>query len=355
MAGDPFMNTKPSAVAIAVALTFLAGCESPQSPVPPNTLIAAKVATAPNLNAGASDPAWASARPLAVKMIDGNNFVGGKGETQGTLKAVYSGDTLYTLIQYADPTLSIRRGPYQKQADGTWKKLVDPADKGGDDNVYYEDKWAMIWPIGNSVPNFDKRGCAVMCHIGEGKPFGNKYTRNEGEIGDIWHMKGARTAPWGFVDDQYVDHTRYDPKTSPGAGRKSDPGTALGEYNAFPLENGLPKFMNKDGKAANAGGTYWIKRGDEVPFDDAKFKPGAEVASFIVNPLQGDRADVRVAFTWKDGMHTSVISRKLVTGSKFDVQFSDLTARYGFGFAAFDNAQVRHATVDDPLTLVFAK
>jgi hypothetical protein len=44
-----------------------------------------------------------------------------------------------------------------------------------------------------------------------------------------------------------------------------------------------------------------------------------------------------------------------VTGSKFDVQFSDLTARYGFGFSAFDNAQVRHATSDDAMYLVFGK
>ena len=54
-------------------------------------------------------------------------------------------------------------------------------------------------------------------------------------------------------------------------------------------------------------------------------------------------------------MHTSVISRKLVTGSKFDVQWSDLNARYPFGVAAFDNAQVRHAVHYDPLYLKFAK
>ena len=66
------------------------------------------------------------------------------------IKAVYTADTMYMLVQYADPTNSIRRGPYQKQADGTWKQLKDPANKGGDDNVYYEDKWAMLWPIGDS-------------------------------------------------------------------------------------------------------------------------------------------------------------------------------------------------------------
>lgn len=54
-------------------------------------------------------------------------------------------------------------------------------------------------------------------------------------------------------------------------------------------------------------------------------------------------------------MHTAVVSRKLVTGSKFDVQWNDLGKRYAFGFAAFDNAQVRHATSDDPMFLVFGQ
>ena len=360
------MKTKPhlclSAFVLALALT---GCQSAREKVASNapstagptagsnTLVAAKVASAPDMNALAGDPAWARAQPVSAALTGGANF-GGKGETKVTLKAVYTADTLYMLVQYADPTDSRRRGPYQKQADGSWKKLSDPADKGGDDNVYYEDKWAMIWPIGNSIKGFEQQGCAVLCHEGQGKPFGNKYTPVEGQIGDMWHMKGARTAPLGFVDDQYVDHTRYDPKTSPNAGRKSDPGTDTGEYNPFPLVAGKPQFMNKDGKPANAGGTYYIKRGDEVPFGDT-FKAGDEVASFIINPLKGDRADIRVATAWSNGVHTSVLSRKLVTGSKFDVQFSDLAARYAFGFAAFDNAQVRHATTDDALFMVFGK
>jgi len=71
--------------------------------------------------------------------------------------------------------------------------------------------------------------------------------------------------------------------------------------------------------------------------------------------LKGDRADINVANRWANGMWTSEVSRKLTTGSKFDVQFSDLGASYGFGFAAFDNAQVQHATGDEPLYLRFAK
>jgi hypothetical protein len=133
-------------------------------------VIAAKVAKAPDLAAGAADPAWAQAKPITVALAGGANFKGGK--TTATIKAVYSGDMFYVLVQYDDPTQSIRRFPYQKQADGSWKKLVDPKDKGGDDNVYYEDKIALIWNIGNSIKNFSQMGCMAACHAGEaGKPF----------------------------------------------------------------------------------------------------------------------------------------------------------------------------------------
>jgi hypothetical protein len=166
-------------------------------------------------------------------------------------------------------------------------------------------------------------------------------------------MKGGRTGPLGNVDDQYTDHTRYDAKASPNAGRKSDPGGP--EYGNIEVVNGKPALMNKDAKPANAGGTYYIVKGDDVAFDDSKFKAGDEVASYIIHPLKDDRADVKVANKWSSGTITSVLSRKLVTGSKLDVQFSDLSAKYPFGFAAFDNAQVRHAVHFDPLYLTFAK
>ena len=347
------MNLRFNSLALALITALLGACASSEAPVAPNVLVAARVTTAPVLDGNANDAAWAAARPIKVALSGGVNFAGGKGETTATLRAVYTGDTVYFLVQYDDPTDSVRRGPYQKQSDGSWKKLKDPNDKGGDDNVYYEDKWAMIWNINNSIVNFDKKGCAVACHVGEGKPFGNKYLATEGQLGDIWHMKSQRTAPLGKVDDQYLDHTRYDAKTAPNAGRNSDPGGP--EYRAFDLVGGKPQFMNKDGKAANAGGTYYIVDGNQLPFDDSRFKPGDEVASFLIFPLKGDRADINVAVRWANGVHTSEVSRKLVTGSKYDVQFSDLSIQYGFGFAAFDNAQVQHATSDDPLYLRFAK
>jgi hypothetical protein len=316
-------------------------------------LNAKKVAQAPVLTALAADPAWKGAPELKVKLNNGKNFDGGS--TVATFKAIYAGDMVFFLLSYADPTQSIRRFPYVKQADGSWLKLKDPADKGGDDNIYYEDKFAFIWNIGDSIKGFKKEGCFAMCHENEaGKPYGNKYTESEGEIGDIWHMKSIRGGYIGQTDDQYVDHTRYDKEKSPEAGRKSDPKTG-GGYADVKLVNGKPEFMHKDAKPANKGGTYYLRVEDKVAFDDSKFVAGDEVASIAVEKFTGDRGDLATTIGYKDGVWTAAIARKLVTNSKYDVQFSDLGAEYLFGFAAFDNAQVRHAIHKAPIKLKFEK
>jgi hypothetical protein len=70
-----------------------------------------------------------------------------------------------------------------------------------------------------------------------------------------------------------------------------------------------------------------------------------------VAPFTGDRGDIRATTTWKDGVYTVVISRKLVTNSEYDVQFNE-KKEYAFGVAVFDNAQVRHAFTPGVLKLV---
>lgn len=262
------------------------------------------MAAPPNAARGAADPACAKAKPLKVGLVGGANFK--DGATTAVLKAVYTADMLYTLVQYADPTESVRRSPFQKQADGTWKKVKDPEDAGGDNNKFYEEKLGVIWNINNSIKGFNEQGCAVACHTGEGKPYGNKYTENAGELGDMWHLKSIRTGYIGQLDDGYLDHTRADREKCPNAGRKTDPKTA-GSYTDVKLVDGNPEFMDKTGlparerapvKVAGAaklpavGTTYYLREENKVAFDDAKFKAGDEVASISVAPFVGDRGDV---------------------------------------------------------------
>lgn len=355
------MKTLLKTVAFVLPLCLAAGAMAAEAEKPvaktPVPVVAVKAAAAPVLDGDASDAMWKAAPVVKLAAIKGANFKGGLGNTDATIQAAYTADTLYMLVTYDDPTYSVRRSPYVKQADGSWVKLKDPDDKGGDNNKYYEDKLALIWNINKSITGFDEKfACQAACHAGEtGKPYGNKYTDEEGEIGDIWHMKGVRGGfSLGQIDDQFLDHTRYDPEKSKDAGRKSDAKTG-GGYEDVKLVNGKPEFMNKDAKPGNKGGTYWLKVEDKVAFDDSKFVAADEVASIMVAPFTGDRGEIKTAIKYKDGKYIVEIERKLVTGSKTDVQFNDLTKIYGFSTAFFDNAQVRHAYVQEPLHLTFAK
>lgn len=340
------------------ALGVAAYAQEKEKPVAlkPVDVHAVKVAAAPTLDADAADGVWKTAPATAVKAIKGVNFKDNSGETTGTIQAAYDAKSIYLRVVYDDPTLSMRHSPFVKQADGTWQKLKDPDDKGGDNTKFYEDKLAFIWNIDHSIFGFDEKfGCQTACHAGDpGKPYGNKYTEEENELGDVWHMKYVRTASVGQADNQYVDSTRYDKEKAPEAGRKSDAKTG-GGYENIKLVDGKPAFMSKDAKPANKGGTYWLKAEDKVPFDDSKFAPGDELASIIVSPFTGDRGVVNASAKWANGKWTVIIERPLVTTSKFDVQFNDLTKIYGFGVAMFDSAQVRHAQVREPLHLIFDK
>jgi hypothetical protein len=310
-----------------------------------NLLTSKKVAAGPTLD-GMMKDVWNSAPPLTFKVVGGKNLAGGS--TEVTMRSVHTDDMVYLLVQYKDPTQSARREPWQKQADGSWKKVTDPNDKGGDNNLYYEDKIAIFWNI--SSPSFEQKGCLAACHTGEGKPYGNMYTAAAGERLDNWHWKSVRTGSVGQVDDQYVDGTRYDKEKAPEAGRKSDPKTGGGYGDNVSDDKKGPKFALPGNKPAPP---YWIVDAEKEPFDDSKYKAGDEVPGIIVAPFAGDRGDIAAKAVWKDGVWTVEIARKLVTKGEFDVQFSDLKKGYAFGLAVFDNTQVRHAYNTGVLKLVF--
>ncbi len=134
------------------------------------------------------------------------------------------------------------------------------------------------------------------------------------------------------------------------AGRKSDPKTGGGYSDNQTDDKKGPKFGAKGNQPAPP---YWILDSEKEAFDDANYKAGDEVPGIIVSPFAGDRGDLSAQAAYKDGMWTIEISRKLVTGSEFDVQFDDLKKEYLFGVAVFDNAAVRHAYNAGVLKLLF--
>jgi len=354
------------------APTEVAATEPPTATEPPapafeapeGALVSYAADAAPVLDGVADDAAWANAQETVISVAGGF----GDYAADASLKSVYSGDTVYFVLTYADPTESWFRSPWQKQEDGTWKQIKDENDKGGDNNTVYEDKFSMIWPINNSIKNFETAGCFVACHAGENsdvKPYGNKYTSTEGETGDIWHWKSVRND--GQIDDQFLDSTRFDIEKAKEAGRKSDKKDSGGYADNFASmpdpadatktvpDKSMPGFTSPN-IDLTTGAPGYILDSEKVALDQAALDAmpvGSYLPGIIKSPIVGDRGEISAAWNWENGVWTIEFSRKLTTGSETDVQFSDLSATYYFGLALFENAQVRHAFQTGSTPFVF--
>lgn len=345
---------------LVLAALLLSSCQPIQAPssttetsvaaaswtAPKNALVSVKVSETPQLD-GVMEPAiWSDAPVLTIKLAHGANVE----KTTAELRSVYTSDRVYFLLTYLDPTESQQRSPWKLGDDGKWTKLVDPNDKGGDNNIFYEDKFSLMWTINNSVEKFDAKGCFTACHTKDdtGKPYGNKFFENEGAMADLWHWKSVRNL--NQVDDQYVDTTPYDKEKAPEAGRHSDPKDGGGYADNLTEDKSGPMYGLPSNKPAPP---YSIIDEEKVPLDATLYKPGDEVPGIIKSMITGDRGDITAGWLYADGQWTIEFGRKLVTGSQYDVQFSDLANTYYFGLAVFDNAQVRHAFADRPNSFVF--
>lgn len=315
-------------------------------------LVSVKTDANPTLDGVGDEAVWQDAPETEIKVSGGEN----DSATDVRMKSVYTDTDVSFLIMWDDPTESFLRSPWEKQEDGSWMQLSDPDDEGGDNNLWYEDKMSMIWPIDDSIPDFAEDGCNTVCHEGEDediKPYGNKYTDEEGQTGDIWHLKTVRNLDQ--VDDQYLDSTRLDPNNleeTREAGRHSDPNDGGGYKDNKSEEATLPAFMLPDASKKD-GSPGFILDSEKVPFDDSGFQPGDRVPGIVIAQFTGDRADLDAKWEWADGVWTLELTRSLVTDSEFDVQFDDLNKTYYFGTAIFDNAQVRHADQTGSTPFVF--
>jgi len=311
---------------------------------------------------GMAESAWDKASALTVQLNNlpykANNY-GGMTSASVAMKSLYDENFVYFLIQYDDPTKSLARYPWEKQADGSWIQLKGK-DQTGHDNVYYEDKFGIFWNI--NARGFAKKGCSAACHMqnDEGKIAGvdqvgiapgRKYTR-EGQTIDMWHWKSVRMNPLGLIDDQFVDHVK-DPAVNKNWGRHGDSKTGGGYVNNINADKTGPAFMNRS--QGNVDG-FTITPSQMTAFVDT-FKPGDRIPGIVSEPFTGSRGDIWAKGEWRDGKWTIEIKRALVTtGDKAeiqDVQFSDLSKAYSFGIAVFDNSQIDHLYHDSAYDLIF--
>lgn len=332
---------------------------------------------APKLDGDLAEPVWRNAPEIVIPTSHGANLDGGTSEVR--VKALHDGEFAYLAFTWDDPTRSLKHLPMIKRADG-WH-LLNKAYDIEDENDYYEDKFSVMFALSNA----DAGGGTA--HLGNaplaGKPpafsgRGLHYT-TDGSIVDVWHWKAARGGLLGYMDDNYFGppseptKSELEGKSRYKAGYSADPGKAPYSTNfeqqppggyAKPL---VPRRLPKNVAATNAamghldidpnhgepeGARWWMTSDETVPYKadlDTQIPIGTIMPSVLIaGDYTADRADVKCAARWSAGRWTLEVSRRLNTGSKFDIPIATGVSMW---VAAFDHSQTRHTRHLRPIKL----
>lgn len=273
---------------------------------------------------------WDNAQELEISLTNGCGFDGG--HTTVRVQAFHDGRELFMRVRWDDPVEDRRYWPWRKKGDG-WERLVtDP----NDEQVYYEDKFSMIFPAEKSIA-FARIGCALYCHVDSERAYGYKASNH---VVDVWHWKATRTDPMGIVDDKYW--FGFD-KSLEDVGRHGDPRDAGGMEKNYQEGLNHPPFLPSNDMAVVKGA---LLKQYAIPFTEElsdSFPPGATVPGIVVDPIRGDRGDVHCQSQYRNGEWVLYIRRALQTDSDGkDVQFKP-GGSYDFACAAFDHVMYRHA------------
>ena len=353
------------------ALTFLfilSGLALAQMPV----LTSVPVAAPPIIDGNIGEDFWSDAPILEIITESAGYWEAtNNSATTVTLRSVYSGDHVYFLVTWLDPSYSVDRQRWV--FDGTaWAEQDKTPLKDGGANTYYEDKVALQWVISAPTIVEDETFYGEYQDEEEGPALGYDRpvkTAPEGERLDMWHFKYVRTnfTTPPQVDDQFVDDRR-DPNVDNDAGRHSD---AQGEVEGG-YYNNTKEYTAADGSTVKGPKYYvpgnsdlyiltqaMVDAGEAVEIADYEelmgFAPDTKIAGVVGRALTGSRGDITGKATWRDGMYVLEFGRALDTGDlEHDVIFKDLVSTYYFGIATFDNAQIAHG-VSDVIQFVFQK
>jgi hypothetical protein len=378
---DPMVQANPFIVAISIAIAgalFVVTID--RNAV--DTLQVPRIdsSEAPVLDGDTSDPIWRLAPPLFVTTGQGGNF-DDTGQTTVEIHAVHDGEHVYFLFIWDDPTRSLKQLPLIKKADG-WHLLHDGFEVG-DEHAYNEDKFSVLLTTMDVVLAGDRTFHAGSQPIA-GTPRtlsgrGLHYTTDESAYADVWEWKATSSGPRGWMDDEHFGPPLQATESERRGlmpyhgGFHPDPGTASYADNFAPRPPAgydqplKPRRLPKDLAATlfamgpidldpdhgeRDGARWFLTDADSAPYSaeiDARIPIGTVIPGVIVaGAFTGDRADVRCAARWAGGRWSLEVTRRLDTGSKYDVPIRTGTF---MRVAAFDHNQIRHTRHVRPIRL----
>ncbi len=391
---------------IVLAIGYFVSCtkdnqvlDTPQVINSSTDLISIKVATPPTID-GIVDGLWDNSPKLkfstVVPEVTGDIFRGytGKIIPNVTLRSAYDATNIYLLVEWDDPTQSLKRNPWY--FDPATKRWAQESGTFGFNSspyrpAFYEDKLAFLWNINNSVAGWNSATCYKSCHTGLPAADGSSrhYTNYPTEKIDMWHWKSVR----GGVNAGYQVHDQVQNSNYPN-GRTSDAGVDVYQNNTQNLvitgslpaiTVAVPKYVipgrsdygwiyNAEVTAGTAKQITAVDANGVLTLSDATtidpnigtdyqrlgtYASGGLGAKAIPGltlneAYTGSQGDISCKSTYTGTGWIMEIKRALNTGDAVnDVDFTSLADQY-FGFAIFENAQIAHS-IKANLVLKFRK
>jgi cytochrome b subunit of formate dehydrogenase len=334
----------------------------------------------PLIDGDTSDKAWRTAKPFSVVTTHGANFDGG-GETRIDIRAVHDGSNAYFLFTWSDPTRSLKQMPLIK-TDMGWQ-LLHPDEGNADRQQLSEDKLSVLFTPSSGVLAGDNtfhagpRPLAGAPATTTGR--GLHYTG--GGYADVWLWKATSSGPVGWMDDMHFGPPLEAPQQVSNAtpayrgGFAPDPGSTNYADNFLPLGHAAddddmtltPRRLPKDVAATtfalgqidadpNRGESerarWYMTEEDSVPYDperDRRIARGTVLPGVVIaGNYSGDRADIRCAARWASGYWSLEVTRRLDTGSQYDVP---IKSGVSMRVAAFDHSRIEHTRHVRPIRL----
>ena len=361
-------------------------------------LISNKVTSPPTLD-GQVDAMWDDATRLVtttvVPQVDFDNFKGYVGDSyKVTMRSVYDNNNIYFLAEWPDNNLDFNRETWYFNEDTKeWKfESRYPSFDGNGTMVrgpFYEDKFAILWNVNNSVAGWDNATCYASCHSVSSESKVRHYTK-AGEWIDMWHWKSVRTGPNDQIDDQFQDwmnSSGEDLNTLGGGNGRHSDSKDTGGYTCNSqklmiggVEKSVPKYIvpsrdyyywitqteidNNTAKlitSVDEDGVLFYEGGSIDPNGNPEFQrngitTGSKcIPSIYTAPFVGSRGDISARFEYTGSGWVLEMKRALKTGDTedHDVDFSSLDD-FSFGIGVFDNAAIAHS-IKANLKLKFVK
>jgi len=176
-----------------------------------------------------------------------------------------------------------------------------------------EDRAFFAFPIVGEDTFVANNGCTGGCHAGY-------MSAGTGEVWDMWHWKGARTAPTHTADDKW-----WDDQGSAGAGFEDGHHGDEGMSSYWePGSSTMPAYMPAEAAAGAGGASYPAWVWEAVPFDPSLAWADGDTLPGVYNRLPtGSRGDVAAVATFDGttGTWTLELKRARFTGNGDDYQF----------------------------------